>query len=155
MKLYVIYQFFCPGCNSKYIGKTEWNLCVWLEEHATDNGSSVFNHISDCANYQYIKNLHCIENKSFDSYTYDINYIQENTSIIDSARNWNTLLIKEALQFSYLRRIRLKVFRKIYWRNWILLKIKSAIDALIIIGRKFFKQKFLRTATDRYLWKLF
>ena len=28
---------------------------------------------------------------------YDINSIQENTNITDSAKNWNTLLIKEAL----------------------------------------------------------
>ena len=30
-------------------------------------------------------------------YTHDINSIQENTNIIDSAKNWNTLLIKQAL----------------------------------------------------------
>ena len=34
------------------------NLCVQLEEHATDNSSSVFNQISDCGKYQYIKNLY-------------------------------------------------------------------------------------------------
>ena len=67
-----------------------------LEEHATDNGSSVFNPISNCVNYQYIKNLCCIENKSFGAYTYNINSIQENKNI-DSATNWNTLLIKDAL----------------------------------------------------------
>ena len=44
-----------------------------------------------------IKILYCIGNKSFDAYTYDINSIQENTNIIDLAKNWNTLLIKEAL----------------------------------------------------------
>ena len=97
MKSYVVHQFCFPGCNSKYIGKTERNLCVRLEEHGTDNGSPVFNHISDCANYQYIKNLHCIGNKSFDAYTYDIHSIQEITNIIDSAKNWNTSLIKKAL----------------------------------------------------------
>ena len=97
IKSYVVYQFCCTGCNSKYIGKTEHNLCIQLEEHATNNSSSVFNHISDCVNYQYIKNLHCTGNKSFDAYTYDINSIQENTNIINSAKNWNTLLIKEAL----------------------------------------------------------
>ena len=52
--------------------------------------------MSDCVSQQYIKNLYCIENKSFDAYTYNINSIQENTNIIDSASNWNTLLIKEA-----------------------------------------------------------
>ena len=67
MKSYVVYQFCCPGCNSKYIGKTERNLCVRLEEHTTNNGSSVSNHISDCGNYQYIKNLYCIGNKSVDA----------------------------------------------------------------------------------------
>ena len=36
-----------------------------------------------------------VGNKSFDSYTYDLNSIQENTNIIDSAKNWNTSLIKE------------------------------------------------------------
>ena len=62
-------------------------MCVQLEEHTTDNGSSVFNHISDCANYQYAKNLYCIGSK------YDINSIQEKPNIIGSAKNWNTLLI--------------------------------------------------------------
>ena len=57
MKWNVVYQFCCPGCNSKYIGKTEQNLYVELQEHATYNGSSVFNHIPDCVNYQYIKNF--------------------------------------------------------------------------------------------------
>ena len=36
-------------------------------------------------------------NKSFDTYKYEINSIQENTNTIDSAANWNTSLIKEAL----------------------------------------------------------
>ena len=97
MKSYVVYQFCCSGCNSMDIGKTERNLCVRLEEHATDNSSSVFNHISDCANYQYMTTLYGIGNKSFDAYKYDINSIQENTNIIDSAKNWNTFLIKERL----------------------------------------------------------
>ena len=46
---------------------------------------------------KYIKNLHCIGNKLFDAYAYDINSIQENTNIIDSGKNWNILLLKEAL----------------------------------------------------------
>ena len=61
MKSYVVYQFRCSGCNWKYIGKTERNLCVQLEKHANDNGSSVFKHISDYVNYQYINNFYCIE----------------------------------------------------------------------------------------------
>ena len=97
MKSYVVYQFFCSGCNWKYIGKIKRNLCLRLKGHATEKGSSVFNHTSDSAKYQYIKNLHCVENKSFDAHTYDNNYIQENTNIIDSASNWTPLLKKEEL----------------------------------------------------------
>ena len=50
MKSYVGHQFCWPGCNSKYISETERNLCVQLEEHATDNSSLVFNHLSNCQN---------------------------------------------------------------------------------------------------------
>ena len=97
IKSYVVYQFCCPGHNSRYIGKTERNLRKRLEEHATENGSSVFNHISDYANYQYLKSLYCIGNKSFDAYMYDVNSTQENKNIADSARNWYTLFIKQTL----------------------------------------------------------
>ena len=73
------------------------NICVRLEKHATYNDSLVFNYIYDGANHQYIKNLYCIGNKSFHAYTYDINSIPEDTNIIGSTTNWNTLLIKETL----------------------------------------------------------
>ena len=97
MKSYVVYRFCCPGFNSKYIGKSERNLCVRLEEHTTDNGSLVFNTISDFANCQCTKNLYCVENKSFDAYRYNITSMQENKTITDSATNWNTLFKKVAL----------------------------------------------------------
>ena len=78
-----------------YIGKIEENLCVWLEEHASDKESSDFWHNVDCANYQLINNLYCINRNLFDTCMYDKNSIQENRNIIDSARNWNVLLIKK------------------------------------------------------------
>ena len=31
MKLNVIYQFCCPGCNSKYVGKTERKVYDWKD----------------------------------------------------------------------------------------------------------------------------
>ena len=72
-------------------------MSVLLNEYATNRNSSVFIYVSDCANYQYIKNLHCICNNSFDMYMYDKYYIQENPNIIDCAKNWNTLLTKQEL----------------------------------------------------------
>ena len=75
---------------------TKW--CAQLEERGTDKDSSVFNQISDCVNYQYIKkNLYCINKILFDTYPYDKNFIQENLNIIDSAMNWTTLLIKKGV----------------------------------------------------------
>ena len=41
------------------------------------------------------------------------------------------------IYFQFCRRIHLKVFRRIYWKNGILIKIKSAIDGLVITWRKF------------------
>ena len=74
------------------------------EEHDADNGNSVFNHMFECTNYKkYIKNLHCMGNKSFDTYKYEINSIQENTNTIDSAASWNTLLIKETLRIKLMK----------------------------------------------------
>ena len=60
------------------------------------------------------------------------------------------MLLKE--QFSKYKRIRLKVFRKIYVKHGILLKINSATDTFIVICRKFPEQIFLRMETDKYFW---
>ena len=92
---------------SSWRDKTAW--IANIIEHATvicdetkiqtelNRIKKIINHIYDCANYQYMKNLYCTGNKSFHPYAYDINSIQENTNIIDSAINWKTLLIKEML----------------------------------------------------------
>ena len=34
-KFYLIYEFTCPGCQKKYIGKTDRCLSIRLNEHAT------------------------------------------------------------------------------------------------------------------------
>ena len=56
MKSYVAYQFYCPGCNNSYIGKTEQNLCTRTEEHdCSDEGSVIYDHIKNCSYYSYIE----------------------------------------------------------------------------------------------------
>ena len=40
---------------TKYNHKTKQNLCVWLDEHATNKGSAASNQMPDCANYQHEK----------------------------------------------------------------------------------------------------
>ena len=98
MKFYVAYQFNCPTCNDNYIGKTEPNLCTRTEEHAyNDEGSAIYDHIKNRSYYSYIENLLRFNNDSFDKALFSINSLQSNTKIIDSAIDWNILLIKEAL----------------------------------------------------------
>ena len=83
MKSYVVCQFCCPGCNSKDIGKTKRNLYVPLEKHATDKGSSVFNHIVDCELPIY-KILCCINN----------NYLRRTHIVLIIFKELQTLLIE-------------------------------------------------------------
>ena len=98
MKSYVVYQFNCSGCNKRYIGKTERNLCTRTEEHtSTDKDSAIYNHLRTCTNYNHLKGLFSFENDSFNEIQFDTTEVQKNTEIIDSALNWNILLLKEAL----------------------------------------------------------
>ena len=98
MKSYVAYQFYCPGCNNSYIGKTEQNLCTRIEEHdCSDEGSAIYDHIKNCSYYSYIDNLCRFNNDSFDKALFSISSVQSNTKIIHSVVYWNILLIREAL----------------------------------------------------------
>ena len=98
MKSYVVYQFNCTGFNNSFIGKTERNLCTRTEEHAfSDNESAIYEHINNCSYYDYIENLLRFNNDSFDKALFSIDSVQSNTKVIDSAYDWNILLIKEAL----------------------------------------------------------
>ena len=98
IKSYVAYQFYCPGCNNSYIGKTEQNLCTRTEEHdCSDEGSAIYDHIKNCSYYSYIENLFRFNNDSFDKALFSINSVQSNTKVLDSVHDWNILLIKEAL----------------------------------------------------------
>ena len=98
MKSYVVYQFNCPGCNKRCIGKTDRNLCTRIEEHAGfDKDSAIFHHISLCINYSHLKSLFSYDNPSFKELEFDITTVQNYTNISDTALNWNILLFKEVL----------------------------------------------------------
>ena len=97
-KSHVVYQFDRPGCNDSYISKTERNLCTRTEEHAcSDEESAIYDPINNCSYYSYIENLFRFNNDSFDKAIFSINSVQSSTKVIDSAHDWNILLIKEAL----------------------------------------------------------
>ena len=77
-KSFVVYKFFCPGCNAKYIGETTRQFLVRIDEHLkTDKKLAIYKHLSN-------NNPNCKADKSC-------------FEIIDQARTEFTLKLKEAM----------------------------------------------------------
>ena len=72
-------------------------IIVIIVSHNSDKGSAIYDHMMNCSYYSYIENQFRFNNDSFDKALFSINSVQSNTKIIDSALDWNILLIKEAL----------------------------------------------------------
>ena len=53
----MIYQFECPGCKAKYIGKTDRFLELRLNEHSDFHTSAVGKHLYECEHFQHLVNL--------------------------------------------------------------------------------------------------
>ena len=85
----VVYEFTCQKCSDSYIGKTERTLLERAKEHAyKDNDSAIHKHLQSCYEPD---DLTSKTNKEL------VDLVVNNTKVIDSARNWNLLLYKEAL----------------------------------------------------------
>ena len=85
----VVYEFTCQKCSNSYIGKTERTLLERAKEHAyKDNDSAINKHLQSCYEPDDLTNK---TNKEL------VDLVVNNTKVIDSARNWNLLLYKEAL----------------------------------------------------------
>ena len=97
----VVYKFTCPGCNCRYIGKTDRCLYTRLKEHPQDNKSNIFNHIINCEHFQHIKSK--LELTPYHENNSTVTcilpeFILNNSKIIDrSADHWSLLLFKESL----------------------------------------------------------
>ena len=84
----VVYEFTGQKCSNSYIGKTERTLVERAKEHSyKDNDRAINKHLQSCYESDDLTNK---SNKEL------VNLVN-NTKIIDSARNWNLLLYKEAL----------------------------------------------------------
>ena len=104
---YVVYEFKCPGCGSNYIGKIERTLYERTVEHAwLDPNSVIRQHILSCDAVHHINAICNIDDSLFhgncsesniDDRQFSISIVQRNTTVIDRNKNWNVLLIKEAL----------------------------------------------------------
>ena len=48
---YLIYEFTCPGCQKKYIGKTDRCLSIRLNEHATRDDQPIHQYLTSCIDF--------------------------------------------------------------------------------------------------------
>ena len=53
----VVYEFTCPGCNSRYIGETDSCVYTRTKEHSYHTESAIYQHVSTCEQFQHIKAL--------------------------------------------------------------------------------------------------
>ena len=61
LKSQINYEFCCPACNNKYIGKTDQNFGTHVQEHScSDKKSPVYNHLLECKHFNYVVNLHSL-----------------------------------------------------------------------------------------------
>ena len=108
LQSHVMYQFECPGCKAKYIGKTDRCLEFRLNEHSDFKTSAVGKHLHECEHFHHIVNLFNISvysnsEPSFIEAWYHISSaILRNTPIIDKNSNWTQLSFLESL---YIKRL--------------------------------------------------
>ena len=69
----LIYKITCPGCNKDYIGKTDHNLVMRLNEHASREDQPMYQHLSHCEHFAYIIDLLTLSD--IDASTTEINML--------------------------------------------------------------------------------
>ena len=100
----IIYEFSCPGCSAKYVGKTERCFYTPKVEHALDENSAVFKHLRNCADFQHTVDLHVLPLIFSDSDKLSpciMQHVQlavnNQTRITDRNNNWSELCFLESL----------------------------------------------------------
>ena len=95
---FVIYEYTCPGCAEKYIGKTESTLQNRTREHAwSQKDSAVHQHFNSCNGWDHIKGLLSIDDEPIDIREMQISAVRDNIKVIGRADHWQTLAFKESL----------------------------------------------------------
>ena len=94
----VVYNFECPGCSKCYVGKTDCTLFKRSEQHGwKQKDSSVYKHLDECHEYQYIKTLYGLNTNDTNEREFKINTVKDNMAIIGRNNNWLTLAYLEAI----------------------------------------------------------
>ena len=103
LRAHVIYEFQCPGCKAKYIGKTDRCLGLRLDEHSHAETSAIGKHLNECEHFHFIVNLYNISvfsdlDQAVIQHYYHIHAaVLQNTRIIDKNNNWSQLCFLESL----------------------------------------------------------
>ena len=100
----VIYEITCPGCDQKYIGKTDRCLGLRMDEQGRRNDQPMYNHLINCSKFKHCCNLFMLPdtNTSKTSVNVDshiLNAVKLNHRILDnnpSRLKWAQLSFLEA-----------------------------------------------------------
>ena len=104
LKSYIVYEFCCPACKSKYTGKTGLNFGTRVQEHSgSDKKSPAYNHLLKCEHFNYVVNLHNLppSSNSVDYLEHVKIPVYDNTKIIDHSQNWIELCFLESLHIKW------------------------------------------------------
>ena len=96
-KSHIVYEFTCPGCANKYIGKTDTTLFRRTKEHAWTQKDSGFSKHFRCQAYQRIVGMFKINECEIDIKEFQINTVRENSQILHQSDNWLQLCFLESL----------------------------------------------------------
>ena len=97
LQSHVIYQFECPVCKAKYIGKTGRYLKLRLNEQLDFRTTAVGKHLYECEHFHHIVKLYSISVCSnsvppfIETFYHISSTISRNTQIIDKNNNWTQL----------------------------------------------------------------
>ena len=96
----VVYEFTCPGCISRYIGKTDRCLYTRTKEHSYHTESVIDQHLSTCEQFQHIKahlELYPDDDAKSNQTSIMAEHVFHNTEIIDKSNHWSLFLYQESL----------------------------------------------------------
>ena len=103
---HVIYEFQCPGCKAKYIGKTDRCLGLRPDEHSHAETPAIGKHLNECEHFHFIVNLYNVsifsglDQAVIQRYYHIHAAVLQNTRIIDTNNNWSQLCFLESLYFN-------------------------------------------------------
>ena len=96
----MVYEFYCPACNSKYIGKTDQNFGTRVQElSGSEKKSPLYNHLLECEHFNDVVNLHSLRpSNNLAEYLQHVKIaVYGNTKIIGSSQNWIELCFLETV----------------------------------------------------------